>query len=116
MKRVYVAGAYSADNAIDVENNKRNGMRASTEVFLAGFAPFCPWLDYHFILMLREGEVLTLEQFYEYSLAWLKASDVLLVLPNSGRSAGTRTEIKMAKELGIPVYYSLEELVQHEKN
>lgn len=109
--RVYVAGAYSADNVIDVLDNMRRGMRAGTEVFLAGFAPFCPWLDYQFQLMLREGEALTVPDYYAYSMAWLDVSDVMLVLPNSEHSKGTQAEIARAKQLAIPVFGSLKALL-----
>ena len=51
---MYVAGAYSSDNVLGVLDNMRRGMRMSTEIFLAGFSPFCPWLDYQFQLMLLE--------------------------------------------------------------
>jgi hypothetical protein len=110
MKRIYVAGSYSADNVTTVLDNMRNGMRASVEVLLAGFSPFCPWLDYHFQLMLRDGETLTVEDYYNYSMAWLEVSDAILVLPNHHQSKGTLAEIARAKELGIPIFYSLEEL------
>lgn len=73
MKRVYVAGAYSADSTMGTLHNIRKGIRASTEIFLMGYAPFCPWLDFQFVLMLREGEQLYINQFYQYSFAWLKA-------------------------------------------
>lgn len=110
MVRVYIAGAYSAPNVIGILNNMRTGMRAATEVLLAGYAPFCPWLDYQFQLMLKEGESLTVEDYYNYSLAWIEGSHVLLVLPNSDNSIGTRKEIARAKELGIPIIYSISEL------
>ena len=77
MKRVYVAGAYSADNVLGVLDNMRRGMRLSTEVFVNGFAPFCPWLDYHYTLMLQEGEEISLNDYYQYSLAFLLVSDAL---------------------------------------
>lgn len=110
MKRVYVAGAYSADNVLSVLDNMRRGMRTATEVLLSGYAPFCPWLDFHFQLMLRDGETLTVQDYYEYSLAWLKVADAMLVLPNSEKSKGTQAEVMTAMELQIPIYYSLEEL------
>ena len=109
-KRIYVAGAYSAPNVISVLDNMRRGMRAGLEVLLAGYAPFVPWFDYHFQLQLRDGEELTLEKYYNYSMAWLETSDAILVLPNWEESKGTQAEIKRAKELGIPVFFSLEEL------
>ena len=110
MKRVYVAGAYNAGDVISVLDNMRRGMRVSTEVMLAGFAPFCPWLDYHYQLMLRDGETLTVQQYYDYSMAWLEASDFVLVLPNSEHSKGVKAELARAKELGIPVFQTVEEL------
>ena len=110
MKRVYVAGAYSANNVITVLDNMRRGMRLGTEVLLAGYAPFVPWFDYQFQLMLRDGETLTVQDYYDYSMAWLEASDCVLVVPNSDNSTGTQAEIKRAEELGISVYYALDEL------
>lgn len=110
MLRVYVAGAYSAPNVMDVLNNMRRGMRAATEVLLAGFAPFCPWIDYHYQLQLREGESLSVENYYAYSMAWLEASHVVYVLPNSEHSKGTQAEIARAKDLNIPIVYNMQEL------
>lgn len=110
MKRVYVAGAYSSDNVIGVLNNMRVGMRASVEVLLAGFAPFCPWLDYQFQLMLRGDETLAVKHYYGYSMAWLEASDAVLLLPNSENSKGTQAELARARKLNIPIFNSLEEL------
>ena len=110
MKRVYVAGSYSADDVMDVLDNMRIGMRAGTEVLLAGHAPFVPWFDYHFQLQLRDKEKLTKGDYYRYSLAWLEVADVLYVLPNSEKSVGVQAEIQKAKELGIPIVYSLKEI------
>ena len=117
MKRVYVAGAYSSNNVIGVLDNIREGMRLSTKVFLAGFAPFCPWLDFHFTLMLRDGESLTVPNYYRYSMAWLEVSDAMLIgdWPGCENSTGTKAEIQMAGELGIPIYKTLEKLIEHWK-
>ena len=112
MKRVYVMGAYSADNVIGVLDNIREGMRLATEVLLAGYAPFVPWFDFHFQLMLREGERLTVNDYYEYSLAWLEVSEAGILVPGWENSKGTLKEIERAKQLGIPVFHSLQELRQ----
>lgn len=111
MKRVYIAGAYSADNVVAVLDNMRRGMRKATEVLLAGYSPFCPWLDFHFQLMLREGEILSVSDYYAYSMAWLEASDAVLVLPNSEKSIGTQKEILRARQLGIPIVETLVGLI-----
>lgn len=109
-KRVYVAGAYSATDVISVLNNMREGMRLSTQVFLLGYAPFCPWLDHHFQFMLRPDEHLSVKDYYDYSIAWLEASDAMVLVPGWEKSTGTLNEIKRAEELGIPIYYDLMEL------
>lgn len=112
MLRVYVAGAYSASNVIDILNNMRKGMRASTEVLLAGFAPFAPWIDYHYQLQLQDGETLSVDDYYAYSMAWLEASDIVYVIPGWENSKGTIAEISKANLLNIPVVYSMEELLR----
>ena len=108
MRRVYVAGAYSAPNVIDVLGNMRRGLRLSVEVLKAGFAPFSPWLDFQFGLI----EDVTLAEYYRYSLAWLEVADAVLVVPQgASQSKGTQAEIARARELGIPVFGTIEDLI-----
>jgi hypothetical protein len=109
INRVYVAGSYSAGTAIEVLDNIRRGTRAGVELLLAGYSPFVPWIDHQFQFYLREGEVLSVEDYYRYSLAWLEVADALFVLPNSENSRGTQAEIARAKELGIPIFYKFED-------
>ena len=115
MKRVYVAGPYSSDNVITILDNIREGMRVSTQVLLAGFAPFCPWLDFHFQLMLRRDEKLSVEDYYNYSLAWLEVSDYMLVVNFRDDSIGTKKEIEFATGK-IPIFYNLENLLEFHKS
>lgn len=110
MQRIYIAGAYSANNVITVLDNMREGMRLATKVLLLGYAPFCPWLDFHFQLMLREGEILTVEDYYRYSIAWLRVSHAMLLVPNWQRSTGTKDEMEIADKMPIPIYYDINEL------
>ena len=42
MKRIYVAGAFSANNVVQVLINMKIGIRKCVEVLLEGFSPFCP--------------------------------------------------------------------------
>ncbi len=110
--KVYCAGAISDTNNLKVLENMRRGIRMSTEVLLCGMAPFCPWIDYHFSLALKDGEVLTIQDYYQYSLAWLEVADVMLVVSGWEQSVGTKAEIQLALESGIQVYYSIEELIE----
>ena len=105
MKCLYVAGPYSNPSVVEVFNNMNRGMRKATEKFLEGWAPFCPWNDYHYTLMLRGEEKLTVEDYYEYSLAWLRKSDAVYVLKGWETSKGTIKEIEVARSLNIPIEF-----------
>jgi hypothetical protein len=109
---VYVAGAYSANNVMDVLHNMRKGIQWSTTVLKAGMAPFSPWLDYHYVLM-DDTKTLSVNDFYEYSMEWLTRSDVMFVTPEFENSKGTLAEIQKAKELDIPIFYTFDELLKY---
>jgi hypothetical protein len=113
--RVYVAGAMSANNILDVFHNLRRGIMAGVQLFFAGYAPFVPHWDFHLLLSAPEklAREVTPDDFYSYSLAWLEVSDVLLVLPGWEKSYGTKLEIAKAEELGIPIFYSINSLMKH---
>ena len=110
MKRVYIAGPYNAENICTCLDNMRRGMLATIEVLKLGYAPFCPWVDYHYRLM--DGGI-TREMYQAQSMAWLRAADAVLVLPGWAKSEGTQAEIAEAVKLKIPVYYSIEDLVDN---
>ena len=108
--RVYVAGKYSDNNVLSVLRNIKHGISVATKIMKLGHSPFCPWLDYQFILM-EQGETLNVDDFYRYSMDWLKVSDCLVVLDGWESSTGTIAEIETAKKLGIPIYYGLDEFM-----
>lgn len=108
--KVYVAGAYSADNVLGVLQNIGRGEKMCAELFRMGFAPFCPWHDKSYVIDNPEVKF-SIEDFYEFSIAWLEVSEIMLVLPGHSDSGGTIKEIARAHRLGIPVCYSIDELV-----
>ena len=112
MKRVYVAGAMSSSNPITFLDNLRKGMRLSTECLLAGYAVFSPFIDYSLFFQLRDGEYIPLDVIQGNSMAWVEVSDCLLVAEGWESSKGTEKEIANAIRLGIPVYFSLDNLKQ----
>lgn len=114
MKRIYVAGPYSADNVLDVLHNIRKGISASANLFKAGYAPFSPWLDYHYVFEDHNRE-LTVSQFYEYSIAFLDVCEAVYVLDGWENSKGTLKEIERANSLGIPVFYDHFDFVKNIK-
>jgi hypothetical protein len=106
LKRVYIAGPYSADNVLDVFENMRRGMVLATQVRQLGFAPFCPWMDFMYFF-LNNKIPFTIDNCYEYSMKWLEVSDAVLLVPGWRDSKGSMAEVDNAWELGIPVFEHL---------
>jgi hypothetical protein len=114
--RVYVAGPYSADNVIDLLENIRKGQRASVEILLAGHEPFCPWLDYQFQFVLHDGEYLSVEDYYRYSMAWLEVSDAIVLLDGWQASTGSLAEWRRAIKLDIRIYLGIKHFLSEAKH
>jgi len=110
MIKVYVAGAYSADNIIDCLKNIGRGESYSALIFKLGFAPFCPWHDKDFVIKNWEMDH-SVDQFYEYSMEWLNVSDCLFLVPGWENSKGTMKELNEAEVLGLPVFNNTDNLV-----
>jgi len=100
-KRVYVAGPITLGNQI---MNVRTAVMVGTQLLDMGFAPYVPHLNFIWDFLTP--------RHYETWLAldkeWIKVCDALLRLP--GESEGADREVQLANDLGIPVYYSIEEL------
>lgn len=109
MKRVYVAGAYSGDNVIEILQNIGRGEWYAAQIFKLGYSPFVPWHDKDFVIKLWNKE-LNVNMFYEYSLTWLKVSDIMFLVPGWEKSNGTLKEIEIAKKLGIKILTELDKL------
>jgi hypothetical protein len=116
MYKIYVAGAISDPDVLQVLENLKIGQRVSVELLLKGYAPYCPFIDYQFFFQLRDGETITGEQIKAYSMEWLGACDAVFVLPNSENSKGTQAEIKRAITLEIPVFTSIATMDEYFKS
>ena len=99
--KVYIASPYTLG---DVAVNIRTQIDAADELMTKGFVPFVP-LYSHFQHMIHPRPYI---DWVEIDLEWVGACDCLLRLP--GESSGADDEIEFAEHLGIPVYYSFEEL------
>ena len=119
IKRVYIAGLltprgiWSVNPSIDYLLNLRNMIRDGLNVFLAGFVPFIPALDFGLFLLLREDERITEPMIKRYSKDWLEVCDAVYLGKKWRCSAGTLIEIEFAKERDIPIFESIEELVKY---
>lgn len=102
--RVYVAGPMSKGWLLD---HVRAAIMAANQLRAAGFYPFLPQLMIHWDLVYQYSY----ESWMEYDFAWVSACQALLRLP--GESSGADRECVHARSLSIPVFYSVEELVEH---
>lgn len=115
MPRIYVAGPYSPTNNSPTEmlGNMRRGIRAASKLLQLGYAPFCPFVDFMYWMVLREGEEITKEQIWKYSLVWLPACQGVLLLPGWHKSPGALNEAGEATHHGIPLFTSIKKLREH---
>jgi nucleoside 2-deoxyribosyltransferase len=104
---VYVAGPFRGANSWEMEQNIRRAEELALEVWRAGFACISPHLNTRCFQGVLPDQV-----WLDGDLAILKKCDVLLMTPDWKRSAGATAEHEYALQLGMPVYHSLQELMQ----
>ena len=93
----------------DVAVNVKRQLDCVDELMTLGFAPFAP-LYSHFQHLAHPRPY---KDWVEIDLEWVDVCDALLRL--DGESKGADGEVEYAKKLGIPVFYSIEELVEFKK-
>jgi hypothetical protein len=103
MKRIYVASPYSLGDPL---TNVRRQINAAEELINAGFVPFLPLLSHY----QNEIHSHDYETWVRLDNSWIEVCHAVLRLP--GESKGADGEVALARELGIPVYYSVGELVE----
>jgi hypothetical protein len=103
MKRIYVAGPYTKG---DVCVNVRTAVLAGLEIVKAGHAPFVPHLSHFMHYLEPQGYEVWMEQDFE----WIRVCHALLRLP--GESSGADREVSLATDLGIPVFHSMDKLME----
>lgn len=102
MKKIYVASSYSLG---DPAANVRRQIDAGEELINAGFYPYLPLLSHYQHQIYPHSY----ETWTRLDDAWVSVCDALLRLP--GESPGADREVELAEKLGIPVYYSISDLV-----
>ena len=101
MIKVYLASPYTKG---DVAVNVKVQIDMVDELMNLGFVPFCP-LYSHFQHMVHPRPY---QDWIAIDLEWLPVCDCVLRL--AGESSGADGEVKLANELGIPVFYSVVEM------
>lgn len=99
--RIYIAGPYTKG---DVILNIRNAIEAGEEVLKKGHVPHIPHLTAYWHMVFPHD----VKFWYEYDFHWLRCCEALLRI--SGESEGADAEVRLAKDLLMPVYYDLREV------
>ena len=105
MRRIYVAGPYSASDARKVRQNVDKAIEVGCALIRKGWAPFIPHLT-HYIWMHPDGDF-SYETWTEIDMEWVRTSQALYYI---SQSPGADKELEEALKLGHPVYRSLEEV------
>ncbi|MGD8786214.1 MAG: DUF4406 domain-containing protein [Phycisphaerales bacterium] len=103
---VYIAGPYTKG---DVAVNVRKAIEAADKLADLGFIPYLPHLTHFWHLVFPRPY----KYWLEYDKIFLKFCDCLLRL--SGESSGADGEVAEARNLGKPVFYSIDDLIEYAK-
>jgi hypothetical protein len=101
--KVYLAGPYSKGDPLQ---NTLKAMTVGEAVVDMGGVPFIPHLSHY----RHEQNPRPYQYWIEEDLEWLPVCHALYRIP--GESPGADGEVAEAERLGIPVFYSLEELAK----
>jgi hypothetical protein len=105
-RHVYVAGAISAPDPVQIFRNILIGIDWTAILLERGFAPFCPFLDGQIVGRTQ----LSLEEVYAYSLSWLRRCDDVFLVPGWEKSHGTQNEIQEAIKYSLGIYDNLQDI------
>jgi len=105
MKVIYIAGPFRGPNSWAIENNIRRAEALALEVWELGAAAICPHANTRFYQGAAPDT-----QWLKGDLAILDKCDAVMCTLDWTRSVGARGEVDRARELGIPVFYKLEDL------
>jgi hypothetical protein len=97
--RIYLAGPISVGNMAD---HVRNAIHEADRLMEAGHSPFVPQLSVFWQAMTGQEY----ERWLTYDHEWIAVCDALIRLP--GESKGADREITWARELRVPVFFSVD--------
>jgi hypothetical protein len=99
--KVYIASPYRLG---DKMFNVFRQISAADKLISLGFSPYVPLLNHFQDVIFPQGE----KTWINLDNDWLPVCDCVLRL--QGKSKGADAEVRLAKRLKIPVYYSIAEL------
>jgi hypothetical protein len=100
--RIYVAGPYTSSPV----SNTLTAIDVGQELLDAGYAPMVPHLTHYWHMRIENPW----QSWMELDLPWVSVAHAVYRIP--GESTGADQEVALAESLGIPVYYSIADLMR----
>ena len=104
MITVYIASPYTKGDKLE---NVNKSFDVALELIDLGFAPYAPLYSHY----LEERSPHPYEIWTTLDNEWVSRCDCLLRL--SGESSGADKEVELAKEIQIPVFYFISDLIEY---
>src|SRR5262249_60930335 len=104
MKVVYIAGPYRASSEYQVLQNIRRAEEVALRVWRSGAACICPHKNTAFFGGAAHDSV-----WLVGDLEIIRRCDALVCVEGWQKSVGATGEVKLAREIGIPVFESITE-------
>ena len=101
MKKIYLASPYTIGNK---KKNVKRQLDAANELMDLNYVPYVPLLSHFQHIVHPRPDT----DWLHIGKAWVQVCHAVLRLP--GESKGADAEVEVAKDCGIPVFYSIEEL------
>jgi hypothetical protein len=112
--KIFISGPLTATNSIDFLKNVRSMTIYGGEIRNLGAATYIPCTD---VMVSLSYDVFNRLDYLQHDLEWLRVCDAIAVVPYSQweESKGVQGEITLAKKLGLPVFYEIEEVSEYIK-
>ena len=105
MRIIVVSGAYQADTFYQVQENIRLAQWASIKLWKEGWVVFCPHLNTANFEEYIKDQGIFLRGSLEIITRLIPGKDALYMLPNWKSSFGAKCELRLAKRMGLRIYY-----------
>ena len=105
MNKIYISGPFTGN----MEENTKRAINAAEQMLKAGMHPIVPHLYGYWDIIHKHSY----DEWLNEGLFWVTECDALLRLP--GNSLGADKEVDLAEQEGIPVFYSISEVLYARK-
>ncbi len=104
MKLVFVAGRYRAKTEWQVFQNIRKAELLALELWRLGLSVICPHKNTEMFGGAAPDDV-----WLKGALEMVRRCDAVVCTPDWEESEGARGEVALAKEIGLPIFFSIDE-------